>query len=131
MKNDTSPSARQPYSYADALRSLLIIPPGDRQPAEPPSSRDEGQRRRDGAPNRPHSPAAPSAVPRAMVGSLRLGRPITSSSPTAHPCPPTTSRRDAVGGLQPAVQGCGAVGTARGVPGPCHVPSPELSAAGR
>lgn len=32
MKNDTSPSARQPYSYADALRSLLIIPPGDRQP---------------------------------------------------------------------------------------------------
>lgn len=32
MKNDTSPSARQPYSYADALRSLLIIPPSDRQP---------------------------------------------------------------------------------------------------
>jgi len=83
------------------------------------------------SPNRPHGPAAPSAVPRAMVGSLRLGRPITSSSPTAHPCPPTTSRRDAVGGLQPPVQGCGAAGTARGGPGPCHVPSPELSAAGR
>lgn len=32
MKNDTSPSARQPYSYADALRSLLIILPSDRQP---------------------------------------------------------------------------------------------------
>lgn len=39
MKNDTSPSARQPYSYANALHSLLIIPPSDRQPAGRPSQR--------------------------------------------------------------------------------------------
>lgn len=39
MKNDTSPSARQPYSYADALHSLLIIPPSDRQPPSRPSRR--------------------------------------------------------------------------------------------
>lgn len=129
MKNDTSPSARQPYSYADALRSLLIIPPGDRQPAEPPAGRDEGQHHQDGAPNRPQSPTAPSAVPRAIVDSLRLGRPIVSSTPTrAHQPHPN---RMLSAGLEPAVQRCGAASTARGVPSLCHVPSPELSAAGR
>lgn len=45
MKNDTSPSARQPYSYADALRSLLIIPPSDRQPPEPAEPEGSASRR--------------------------------------------------------------------------------------
>lgn len=59
MKNDTSPSARQPYSYADALRSLLIIPPSDRQPPSRRGAHPAGQ----SAPKHGLQPPAPSRQP--------------------------------------------------------------------
>ena len=87
MKNDTSPSARQPYSYADALRSLLIILRSDRQPPSRPSRRGAhptGQL----APKHGLRPPAPPRQPREVSSPPApwhsLCRVLAGCTPASH-----------------------------------------------